>query len=78
MRIGDFQRVLTDTNQLIQMYPDLAEAYYMRASGYEGLGQRTQAMADLEKCGELAQAQGNDTLYAQSRVRLATLMQAGP
>jgi tetratricopeptide (TPR) repeat protein len=78
VRMGEYQRVLTDTNQLISKYPDLAEAYYMRASGYEGLGQRAQAIADLEKAGELAQAQGNDTLFAQSRVRLANLMQAGP
>jgi tetratricopeptide (TPR) repeat protein len=77
VRLGDYAQVVTDTTKLIEMSPDSAEAYYMRASGYEGLNQRQQAMADLEKCGELAQAAGNDSLYAQSRVRLATLMQSG-
>ena len=76
MRLGEYARVVTDTTTLIQKYPSSPEGYYMRASGYEGQGERTLAMADLEKCGELAQAAGNDSLYAQSRVRLATLMQS--
>ena len=76
MRLGEYARVITDTTTLIQKYPNSAEGYYMRASGYEGQGERELAMADLEKCGELAQAAGNDSLYAQSRVRLATLMQS--
>jgi tetratricopeptide (TPR) repeat protein len=76
MRLGEYARVVTDTTTIIQKYPDSAEGYYMRASGYEGQGERELAMADLEKCGELAQAAGNDSLYAQSRVRLATLMQS--
>ena len=76
VRVGEYQRVLTDTNELIAKYPNYAEAYYIRASGYEGLHQNALAIVDLQKCGDLAQAQGNDALYAESRVRLATLMQA--
>lgn len=76
VRLGDSERVLTDTNLLIERYPDFAEAYYVRASGYEGTGATLEAIDDLEKCGELAQNEGNETLFAQARVRMATLMQA--
>lgn len=77
VRIGDSNRVITDTNTIIAKYPDSAEAYYIRATGYEGVGKRVEAMADLQKSADLAQAAGNDALFAQSRVRLGTLMQAG-
>jgi tetratricopeptide (TPR) repeat protein len=77
VQLGDYARVVTDTTTVIQKYPDAADAYYVRASGYEGLGKRNEAIADLEKCGELAQAAGNDALFAQARVRMGTLMQGG-
>ena len=38
MRMGEYARVITDTNTFIQKYPDAAEGYYMRASGYEWAG----------------------------------------
>jgi tetratricopeptide (TPR) repeat protein len=77
VRLGDYARVVTDTTTVIQKYPDAADAYYVRASGYDGLGERTEAIADLEKCADLAQASGNDALFAQARVRMGTLMQGG-
>jgi tetratricopeptide (TPR) repeat protein len=77
VRIGESYRVITDTNTVLAKYPDSAEAYYVRATGYEGIGKRIEAMADLEKSAELAQAAGNDALFAQARVRLGTMMQAG-
>jgi tetratricopeptide (TPR) repeat protein len=76
VRLGDYYRAITDTNVIIEHYPDYADAYYVRASGYEGIHANTEAMADLQKCGDLAQAEGKETLYAEARVRLATLMQA--
>lgn len=78
VRLGDSASVITDTTTIIQKYPDYAEAYYVRATGYEGVGNRNAAIADLDKCSTLAQATGDDTLFAQSRIRLATLLQAGP
>jgi tetratricopeptide (TPR) repeat protein len=77
IRMGDYQHTITDTNTVLQKYPDSAEAYYIRATGYEGIGDRLQAIADLEKSAQLAQQQGNDPLYAQARLRMGTLMQAG-
>jgi tetratricopeptide (TPR) repeat protein len=77
VRMGEYARVVTDTTTLINQYPDMSEAYYIRATGYEGLNKRSQAYSDLEKCSELAQAVGNDTLYAQARVRMGTLLQGG-
>lgn len=77
VRIGDSPHVISDMDILLAKYPDNAEAYYVRASGYEGVGKRAEAMADLAKSAELAQATGNDALYAQAKVRLGTMMQAG-
>ena len=77
VRIGESLKVITDTNTVLLKYPDSAEAYYIRATGYEGIGKRSEAMDDLQKSADLAQAAGNDALFAQSRVRLGTLMQAG-
>ena len=77
VRVGDYARVVTDTTTVIQKYPDAADAYYVRASGYEGLGMRNEAIADLQKCADLAQAAGNDALFAQARVRMGTLIQGG-
>jgi tetratricopeptide (TPR) repeat protein len=76
VRLGDYNRVITDTNYIIERYPDDPDAYYVRASGYEGIQAITKAIADLEKCSELAQAEGKETLYAQARVRYATLLQS--
>ncbi len=77
VRVGESAHVITDTNTVLAKYPDNAEAYYIRATGYEGMGKRVEAMADLQKSADLAQAAGNDALFAQSRVRLGTMMQAG-
>jgi tetratricopeptide (TPR) repeat protein len=77
VRLGESDRVISDTNVIIQKYPTSAEAYYIRATGYEALGKRVEAIADLQKCGDLAQAAGNDALFAQARVRLGTLLQGG-
>ena len=69
------QRTLNDMNALLAKTPDIPEAYYVRAGAYESLKERGLAIADLNKCADLAQAQGNDTLVATARVRLGMMMQ---
>jgi tetratricopeptide (TPR) repeat protein len=79
--LGNFEQVITDTTRLINAYPDLAEAYFIRASGHESRNDSAQAIQDLEQAARIAEAAGNDTLYATARVRLGMLMQnavAGP
>ena len=53
----------------------MAEAYYLRASGYELKNDLKAAVADLEKCASLAEAQNNESLFATTRIRLGNLMQ---
>ena len=75
VRLGEYNRVISDTNTAIAINPNAAEAYYLRASGYEGIGDRAQAISDLSLCAQLAQSAGNDTLVATAKIRLGTLMQ---
>ena len=69
------ERALDDMNTLIAASPEAPEAYYIRAGAYESLRRRDLAIADLNRCADLAQAQGNDTLVATARVRLGMMMQ---
>jgi tetratricopeptide (TPR) repeat protein len=75
LMLGNFEQVITDTTRLINAYPDLAEAYFIRASGHESRNDSAQAIQDLEQAARIAEAAGNDTLYATARVRLGMLMQ---
>ncbi len=74
--LAEPQRSLDDINALLAKQPDLPEAYYVRAGAQESLGHRDLAIEDLNRCADLAQAQGNDTLVATARVRLGMLMQS--
>lgn len=78
IRIGLYERALADANQLIELTPDMAEAYYQRATVYEYLRDRRKALEDLQKCEALAQANKNDVLVATVRVRMGMLLQSGP
>jgi hypothetical protein len=69
--------VIADANALIALDPQIPEAYYLRASGHELRNENSAAIADLEKCAALAEAQGNATLFANARIRLGNLMQRG-
>jgi tetratricopeptide (TPR) repeat protein len=73
--IGEPDRVLTETTQLLQTNPDSAEAYFLRASAYEDKGDREAAVSDLQRAADLAEAQGNAQLNATARVRLGMLLQ---
>ena len=55
---------------------EAADQYIAVAEMYIAQGDLDKAIADLNKAADLAQAQGNDTLYATARVRLGSLMQA--
>jgi tetratricopeptide (TPR) repeat protein len=75
LMLGNYEQVISDTTRLINAYPDLAEAYFIRASGHESRNDNAQAIQDLEEAARIAEASGNDTLYATARVRLGMLMQ---
>lgn len=75
VQLGDNDRVIEDATRAIELNPQSAEAYYIRASGYEGKDDIQRALDDLDKTSALAQEAGNDTLFATARVRAGTLMQ---
>ena len=75
LALGNNDRAIADMTASIQMNPSAPEAYFLRASAFENKNEVDHAMADLNMAADLAQKQGNDTLYATARVRLGTLMQ---
>ena len=77
IRVARFDDVIADADAVLAINPDSAEAYYLRATGYEAKGDMFQAVQDVDKSAQLAQAAGNDSLYALARYRYAMMMQAG-
>lgn len=75
---GAPERALEDAALAVSRAPDRAEAYFLRATAYELLGKRTLALQDLERAAELAQASGDDVLFATARVRIGVLLQTAP
>ena len=73
--LGQYKRTVSDMDTLIAKTPESAEAYYMRGGAYEALGQKANALDDINKAASLAEAQGNDALFATAKVRLGMLMQ---
>ncbi|MEO6062977.1 MAG: hypothetical protein ABIQ99_13650 [Thermoflexales bacterium] len=71
----EYDLALKDLNGVIAIRPKDPIPYYLRASAYEGLPDRSAAIADLQMSGELSQLVGNDYLYANAKIRLGYLMQ---
>jgi len=76
LRLGAADKVIANSDELLKLEPKSAEAYYLRATGYEMKGERILAMQDLDRSAQLAQDAGNDALYAMARYRYAILMQS--
>jgi tetratricopeptide (TPR) repeat protein len=74
--LGDYDQVISDTTTLIDSFPNPAEAYFVRASAHESRNDTVQAIHDLEEAAKIAEATGNDTLFATARVRLGMLIQS--
>jgi tetratricopeptide (TPR) repeat protein len=77
LQFGQDERVIAEMTMFINRFPEQAEAYFLRASAYENKRDVSSALTDLKKASDIAQRQGNDTLYATARIRLGTLMQSG-
>ncbi|MFN3706054.1 MAG: hypothetical protein ACK4WM_08690 [Thermoflexales bacterium] len=72
------QAVVRDADCVLQHNPANAAALMLRAAGYEQLRNFADAIRDLQRASEMAEAQGDATLSAMARVRLALLLQAEP
>jgi hypothetical protein len=75
LRRGD--AVLADAAEAATIAPDAPEVYLFQANGHELKGDRAAALASLERCATLAEAQGNTTLNGVARVRIAQMMSQG-
>lgn len=75
-RTGQYERSLDDSSQVVAIAPNKAEGYFVRATAYEALKMRKEALADLAKCEALAREQNNDVLIATTRVRMGMLLQS--
>jgi tetratricopeptide (TPR) repeat protein len=75
VQLGRADAALADAEALVALDAQMPEAYYLRASGHELRGDIDAAVADLERCAALAEAQNNAPLFANARIRLGNLMQ---
>ena len=76
-QLGDIVKALADGQDAVVLDPDLATAHLVVAGAYETNGDVQQALQELEITAQLAQADGNDTLYVIAKSRQAMLMQSG-
>ncbi|NPA90053.1 MAG: tetratricopeptide repeat protein [Chloroflexi bacterium] len=78
LHVGDAKKALREAQQAVRLRPDDAEAYFYLGNAYELLSDVPHALEAYEKASELAQAQGQEQLYAVIRVRMAYLLQRPP
>ena len=76
--VGQLDKALARANDALALAPESAQAYLMRGGIYESQGDLSHAYTDYERSAELAQAQGQDTIYVLAKMRLGMLMQRGP
>jgi tetratricopeptide (TPR) repeat protein len=79
-RLGWFEKGQADAEAAIALDGEFAAAYMALGTAYEGQGLIDQAIDALNKCAELADAQGQDQLYVIAKTRIGMLLQrpSGP
>ena len=75
-QLGDVEEALADGQDAVALNPDLAQAHLVMAGAYEVRGDARRAMEELEITAQLAQKDGNDSLYVIAKTRQAMLMQS--
>jgi len=76
-QLGYVDEALADGQAAVALNPDLAQAHLVLAGAYEVRGDTRRAMEELEITAQLAQKDGNDSLYVIAKTRQAMLMQSG-
>ncbi|MFC2035326.1 tetratricopeptide repeat protein [Chloroflexota bacterium] len=51
---GEYEEAIEELNETIRLYPEYAEAYYIRGLAYDNSGEVAKAISDYEKCIELS------------------------
>ncbi|MEQ8384662.1 MAG: tetratricopeptide repeat protein [Coleofasciculus sp. A1-SPW-01] len=54
---------MTDLNQVLEINPNYAQAYYHRGLTHVQLGNEEEAIADFQKAADLSRQQGDMTIY---------------
>lgn len=75
-QLGDVEKALADGQDAVALNPDLAQAHLVLAGAYEVQGDARRALEELEITAQLAQKDGNDSLYVIAKTRQAMLMQS--
>jgi tetratricopeptide (TPR) repeat protein len=74
--VGKADEALIAVQRAIDFSPGSAYAYLVRGGIYEAQGKVAEALNDYEKASNLAQTQGQDTIYVLAKTRFATLLQS--
>ncbi|MEH2272757.1 MAG: tetratricopeptide repeat protein, partial [Nostoc sp.] len=69
-RQGNHKLAIADFNQALQINPNLADAYGSRGLAEYALGDRKNAINDLEQAASLFQQQGDTLRYKQTQALL--------
>lgn len=75
LKVGQFEKMKADAEELVALNPDSAEGYMFIANAYEIAGDDSKAIQNYEKASTLAEAQDKIELMTTIRVRMGFLMQ---
>jgi tetratricopeptide (TPR) repeat protein len=78
LNMNELDRSSTTVEELLQLKPDDARAFYIRGSIRELREQLQDALADFQQAAKLAQAQFNASLFAMAQTRYVNLLQRIP
>jgi tetratricopeptide (TPR) repeat protein len=75
--LGNHQKALSDYTESIKLNPQLAEAFHNRGLTYYQLGQRSQAVKELQQAAELFSSQGKKD-NAQKSINALRILEENP
>jgi len=77
LQFSQWESAQADAEAVLALDADSVMAYWILGSAYEALNQVPEAVQALQQAADLADAQGNDALYALIKVRLGVLLGGG-
>ncbi|MFQ5611780.1 MAG: tetratricopeptide repeat protein [Anaerolineae bacterium] len=77
-QLGNYEAALQDARKAVEADPESAESWFLVGLASQNQGDRVAAAEAYRRAADLADAQGNSALFAQVRINLANLANAGP
>lgn len=74
LELGQWESAQADAETTLALNPESTMGYFIEGGVYEAQGQIPEAIASLKQAADLANAQGDDSLYALIKFRLGVLM----